>query len=152
MGALGNLLGGTTSDLLVRKHGLRFGRRVVATTGLAFGAFFLFATALTEHRILAAVFLCFGYFSMDCFLPVSWAMTADLARRSAGTISGAMNMAGQLGSFVSSVAFGYLVEATGGNYSHALLPLAAMTAVSALISAGHRSQQAADRPRARPRG
>ena len=93
-GAMGNILGGTLSDLLVRRRGLRFGRRIVGTTGLALGAIFLFATTLTQDRIWAAIFLCLGFFSMDAFLPVAWAMTSDMGRRSAGTIAGAMNMAG----------------------------------------------------------
>jgi ACS family glucarate transporter-like MFS transporter len=136
MGALGNLVGGALSDLLVRRRGLRFGRRVVGTAGLAFGSVFLFATSLAPDRTWTAIFLCLGFFSIDCFLPVSWAMTADLGRRSAGAISGAMNMAGQLGAFLSSVTFGYLVQATGGDYNRALLPLAALTAVAAAIAAG----------------
>jgi MFS family permease len=131
LGAIGCMLGGTLSDLLVRKHGLRFGRRVVGTTGLALGAALLFGAAFVESKTAAAVCLAFGYFAMDCQMPVSWALPLDLGRRSAGSIAGAMNMAGQLGSFVSSVAFGYLVEAFGGNYSRALLPLAAMTALGA---------------------
>jgi MFS transporter, ACS family, glucarate transporter len=133
LGAVGMLTGGTLSDLLARRHGLRFGRRVVGTTGLAVGALMLFGAALTGDKISAAIFLCLGYFAMDCSMPASWAMSIDLGRGSAGSISGAMNMAGQLGSFLSSLAFGYLVEALGGDYSKALLPLASMGIVSAFI-------------------
>jgi MFS family permease len=132
-GALGNLVGGALSDRLVRTHGLRFGRRVVGTTGLAVGSLCLVGTGLVEDRVVAAVLLCLGYFSMDCFLPVSWAMTLDLGGRSAGSIAGAMNMAGQLGSFISSSSFGYVVIALGGNYNLAMLPLAGMTMVSAIV-------------------
>jgi ACS family glucarate transporter-like MFS transporter len=133
MGALGNITGGLLSDRLVRRRGLLLGRRLVGTVGLALGAVFLFAAAFTENDIAAAVFLCLGSFSMDCFLPVAWAMTLDLGRRSAGSISGAMNMAGQLGSFTSATLFGVLVEVFDGRYSLALVPLAAMTAVSAVV-------------------
>ncbi len=133
LGALGNLTGGLVSDLLVRRRGLVLGRRLVGTFGLSLGALFLFGAVFTDSKVLAAVFLCLGAFSMDCFLPVAWAMTLDMGRRSAGSISGAMNMAGQLGSFTSSLAFGYLVEALSGNYVLALLPLAGMTAVSAVV-------------------
>jgi heme O synthase-like polyprenyltransferase len=45
-----------------------------------------------------------------------------------GAVSGAMNTAGQLGSFVSAVAFGYLVEGLG-SYDLALMPLAGMLLV-----------------------
>jgi MFS family permease len=133
LGACGCMLGGTLSDYLVRKRGLRFGRRVVGTTGLALGAMFLFAAAFTDSKIGSAVFLSLGYFSMDCQMPVSWALPLDLGGKSAGSIAGAMNMAGQLGSFLSSVAFGYLVEHFHGDYSKALVPLACMTVLSAIV-------------------
>jgi ACS family glucarate transporter-like MFS transporter len=133
LGAAGTLLGGTVSDLLVRRRGLVFGRRVVGTTGLACGSALLFGAALTGSKVAAALFLALAYFSMDCFMPVAWATTIDLGRRCAGSISGAMNMAGQLGSFLSTLAYGYLVTAFHGDYNHTLLPLAAMTAVAALV-------------------
>jgi ACS family glucarate transporter-like MFS transporter len=135
-GAIGNLSGGILSDVLVRRRGLRFGRRAVGSTGLALGAAFLLAAALVPDRRAAALCLCFGFLAMDSFLPVAWAMSADLGGRSAGTIAGAMNMAGQLGSFISSVAFGYLVKLSGGNYDRAMLPLAVMTGVAAVLSVG----------------
>jgi MFS family permease len=130
-GAVGNLTGGQLSDWLVRKKGLKFGRRAVGATGLALGALFLFGTTLTGNKVVAAVLLSFGYFAMDCFLPVSWAVALDVGKKGAGSISGAMNMAGQLGSFLSTLAVGYLVEPLG--YRYALVPLALMTAVSAAI-------------------
>ena len=43
-----------------------------------------------------------------------------------------MNMAGQIGSFGSSVAFGYMVDAFG-NYNTPLLFMAGMLLISALI-------------------
>jgi MFS-type transporter involved in bile tolerance (Atg22 family) len=43
-----------------------------------------------------------------------------------------MNMAGQAGSFISAVAFGYMVNYFG-NYNQPLLLFAAMLAVSAAI-------------------
>lgn len=134
LGACANFVGGTLSDKLVRKRGLKFGRRLIGVVGLALGAFFLTCTALTPkgHSELAAVFLAVGYMSMDFFLPVSWAVAMDIGRANAGGISGAMNMAGQLGSFMSSVLFGYIVEATG-SYDQPLFLLAGMTVVSAIL-------------------
>ena len=45
-----------------------------------------------------------------------------------------MNTAGQFGSLISSVAFGYLVEWTG-SYDRALMPLAAALIVSGVLFA-----------------
>jgi MFS transporter, ACS family, glucarate transporter len=132
-GAIGNLTGGAVSDVLVRRIGLKVGRRAVAATGLAMSALCLFGTAVVDNRLLAVAFLTFGYFSMDCMLPVSWAVCVDVGKRHAGAMTGAMNTAGQFGSFLSSIAFGALVDAFGGRYDVPLILFSACLALSALI-------------------
>lgn len=132
-GALGNVVGGFASDVLVRRFGLRVGRRAVAATGLAAAAVCLFGTAVVESRGLAVVLLTLGLFSMDCMLPVSWSVCLDVGGRHAGAVTGAMNMAGQFGSFVSSIAFGALVDGFGGRYDVPLIVFAAMLGVSAIL-------------------
>ena len=132
-GAVGNLTGGALSDLLVRRVGLRIGRRTVAARGLAASALCLFGTAVVDDRLVAVGLLTLGYFSMDCMLPVSWAVCVDVGRRHAGAVTGAMNTAGQLGSFLSSVAFGALVDAFGGRYDVPLVLFSACLLASALI-------------------
>ncbi|WP_202901714.1 MFS transporter [Bryobacter aggregatus] len=106
----GNLLGGFLSDFLSKKFGLKIGRRTVGAAGLALSGLCMLATAYTPDRFMAVGFLALGYGFMDCMLPVSWAICLDVGKRYAGALSGSMNMAGQLGSFGSSVAFGYLVD------------------------------------------
>jgi nitrate/nitrite transporter NarK len=132
-GALGNLTGGSLSDYLVRRTGLKIGRRTVGCTGLALSALCIFGTAITGDRMMAVTFLTLGYFSMDCMLPVSWSICLDVGRRHAGAVTGAMNMAGQIGSFISSIVFGNLVDAFGGRYDIPLMLFAVMLAISALI-------------------
>ena len=58
----------------------------------------------------------------------------DAGGEHSGAISGAMNTAGQVGSLISSVAFGYWVE-WYGSYDRALMPLAAMLIVSGCLFA-----------------
>ena len=71
---------------------------------------------------------------MNGMLPVAWALSVDLGREHSGAVSGAMNTAGQIGSFLSSVAFGYMVESFG-SYDRAILPLAFMLVVSGSVFA-----------------
>ena len=132
-GAIGNLTGGALSDMLVRRIGLRAGRRTVAATGLAASALCVFGTAVVDNRLVAVALLTLGYFSMDCMLPVSWAVCVDVGRRHAGAVTGAMNTAGQLGSFLSSIAFGALVDKFGGRYDVPLLLFSVMLGISALL-------------------
>ncbi|MDZ4693883.1 MAG: MFS transporter [Deltaproteobacteria bacterium] len=128
IGAGANVVGGMLSDRLVKRRGLRFGRRMVGASGLMFGGLCMIGTATTSSPTLAATLLCLGILGMDMFLPVAWATSLDVSSGHGGSISGAMNMAGQLGSFISSVAFGYLVGSYG--YSMALLPLAIGTFIA----------------------
>jgi nitrate/nitrite transporter NarK len=65
-------------------------------------------------------------------LPVAWATCLDVGKSYAGAVTGAMNMAGQFGAFLSSVAFGYMVTHFG-NYNQPLIPLAIMLIVSAFL-------------------
>jgi nitrate/nitrite transporter NarK len=69
---------------------------------------------------------------MDCMLPVSWALCLDIGRKYAGAITGSMNMAGQIGSFITAVVFGKLVMYFG-NYNTPLLPMAGMLFISAFL-------------------
>jgi nitrate/nitrite transporter NarK len=88
--------------------------------------------AITPGKMEAVVFLSFGYFAMDSMLPVAWAVCLDVAKNYGGAMSGAMNMSGQLGSFISSVAFGYVVQASG-NYNKPLVVFSVMLMISAVL-------------------
>jgi len=54
----------------------------------------------------------------------------DIGRRHSGAVSGTMNMAGNLGSFLTALAFPYLLQWTGGPgaffYAGAVLNLSAV--------------------------
>ncbi len=133
-GICGNLFGGWLSDRLTARHGLKIGRRVVGAAGLAVSAVPMLAAGLTPSKWTALVCLTVGYGAMDCMLPVSWAVCLDIGRAFAGSVGGTMNMAGQLGSFLSSVAFGYAVTYFG-SYNAPLFPMAALLLVSAAFFA-----------------
>lgn len=132
IGAFANMAGGTASDFLVRKYGLKVGRRAIGAAGLGLSALFMYMTALTPSRNAAALFLALGYGCMDCMMPVGWAVCLDVGGKYAGAVSGTMNMGGQLGSFLSSVAFGYMVQRFN-SYDTPLIPMATMLVVSALL-------------------
>lgn len=131
-GMLGNLVGGASSDFLSRRIGLLWGRRIVGSAGLMLSGIFMLGTALLPGKMTAAILLTLGYFSMDCMLPVAWAVCIDVGKKYSGALSGSMNMAGQLGSFLSALAFGKIVEMTG-NYNTPLIPFSMSLMVSALL-------------------
>jgi MFS family permease len=134
LGACANLLGGIASDALVKKFGLKWGRRTVAIAGLASAAGFTVLTILTpyDQKLLALLFLGLSYAGSDFMLPTAWAVCLDVGKKYAGAVTGAMNTAGQIGSFVSSVLFGYFVGRTG-SYDFPLIPMTVMLTISALL-------------------
>ncbi|MBK9168872.1 MAG: MFS transporter [Bryobacterales bacterium] len=132
LGAISNLAGGWVSDRLVKRFGLKAGRRLVGMTGLGMAAVFTAATVATGNKYLALLFLSLGFAGSDFMLPVAWAVCLDIGRRHAGAVTGTMNTAGQIGSFLSSVIFGYIVKYTG-DYNTPLIPMTAMLVVSTLL-------------------
>lgn len=131
-GLAGIIAGGYFSDRLARTHSLRFARCSLGSTGLIASGVLLLGATMTPNPWMAVAFLTVGLGAMDLMLPVSWSICVDAGGDHAGAISGAMNMAGQVGSFISSVAFGYWVE-WSGSYDRALMPLAAMLIVSGFV-------------------
>jgi ACS family glucarate transporter-like MFS transporter len=54
-------------------------------------------------------------FGSDMTVSCSWAFAIDIGGGHSGAVSGVMNMAGNLGSFVTSLAFPYLALITGSS-------------------------------------
>ena len=95
-------LGGWVADWITRHHGKRAGRCGVAVFGISLAAVFLALATQVESARVASIVLAGGagaiYLSQSAF----WAVTADIAGKSAGTVSGLMNMGGQIGGAVTA--------------------------------------------------
>jgi ACS family glucarate transporter-like MFS transporter len=112
-GMIGNAGGGFVSDALAARLRLARGRRLAAFLGMGLGSVAYASAALTHDKtatvaLMAVVFASWGLFQANGF-----AVCIDIGRSHAGTVSAAMNTAGQLGGALSAVAFGYLVKSTG---------------------------------------
>ena len=53
----------------------------------------------------AIIFLTIAVFGADMTLSPSWSFCVDVGGRHAGSVSGTMNMAGNIGAFITSLAF-----------------------------------------------
>jgi ACS family glucarate transporter-like MFS transporter len=95
-------VGGWLSDRLTKRFGRRTGRCGVAVVSMAVAAVFIGLGMLARDARLATVVLAGGagalYISQSSF----WSVSADIAGRSAGFVSGVMNMGGQLGGAVTA--------------------------------------------------
>jgi len=95
-------LGGWISDRLTKRYGKRVGRCGIAAVSILFSAIFLALGTQAQDARLASIVLAGGagalYLSQSSF----WSVTADLAGRSAGSVSGVMNMANQIAGAVTA--------------------------------------------------
>ncbi|MEM0896755.1 MAG: MFS transporter [Verrucomicrobiota bacterium] len=113
-GAVGNLFSGYLVDLIFRNGKLTLSRRIPAILG-----FILAATGLLmsigQTEVIGAVFwLTIAIFGADMTLSPSWSFCIDIGGAHAGKVSGTMNMAGNLGSAMVAIFFGYLLKEEGG--------------------------------------
>lgn len=132
MSMIGNITGGFLTDKLSAKYGLKVGRKALGSSSLIVSALFMFLAAFIPGKMQVFVFLSLAFGIIDLMLPSAWALCIDLGKKYSGAVSGAMNTAGNLGGFVCSLIFGYVVSATG-NYNLPLYIIALMLVISAVI-------------------
>ncbi len=114
-GALGNWFSGWWVDFIYKKNRLAQSRKLPAITGFILAALGVVASVYMEDVTGAIVFISLAVFGADMTLSPSWASCVDIGREYSGTVSGTMNMAGNLGSFFTALAFPYLLDLTGSD-------------------------------------
>lgn len=112
-GMAGNWVGGTVVDRLYRAGRWQLSRRLPATVGFLLAASGMAASSAVDDASSVVICLAVAVFGSDLTLASSWSVCVDIGRSHAGAVSGTMNMAGNLGSFVTALAFPYLEQWTG---------------------------------------
>ncbi len=109
VGMLGCYLGGVLSDRYIRRTGNRkWGRRIFGMLGYGgAGVCYLIAigakvSAPENVWALAIPLMLMGFFN-DLIMAPAWAVCQDIGRDYAATVSGAMNMVGNLGGAVTGI-------------------------------------------------
>jgi ACS family glucarate transporter-like MFS transporter len=92
-----SLGGGAINDALTRSYGKRIGRCGVGFLALLLAAAFLVLGSRAASPSVAGIVLSGGAGALYLSQSSYWSVTADIARGSAGSASGFMNMGGQLG-------------------------------------------------------
>jgi len=105
-----DLTGGLTSDIAVRRLGLRLGRIIVGGGALTAAGLFTLAATRTDSPIVAAVLIALGGASSNFLLGAAWSTCIDIGRRRAGALSGAMNTSGQVGAIFSPILVAFVAE------------------------------------------
>lgn len=106
-------LGGWLADRIARNHGQRAGRCGLAVFGLMLAAAFLALATQVESARLASIVLAGGAGAVYLTQSAFWSVTADIAGKSAGTVSGLMNMGGQIGGATTALLTPWIAERFG---------------------------------------
>jgi len=112
-GAAGNWVAGWLIDKIYRRGRWALSRRVPAIIGFALATLGFGAFVFMDNPYAAIVLLTAAIFGADMTLPPSWSTCIDIGRKHSGAVSGTMNMAGNIGSVITSLAFPYLKAWTG---------------------------------------
>jgi ACS family glucarate transporter-like MFS transporter len=95
--AVCSTLGGWISDRLTRRYGKRVGRCGLGCFGIGLCAVFIALGTEVSSARLASVVLAGGVGALYLAQSSYWSVSADIGGKSAGSVSGIMNMGGQIG-------------------------------------------------------
>jgi ACS family glucarate transporter-like MFS transporter len=129
-GSASNFASGLLVDYLYRSGRRAWSRRLPAMLGFLLGAVGVFSVSLADSPLAAVTCFAVAVFGVEMSISPSWAYCMDIGGRNSATLSGAMNMSGNIGAVVSASAFPYLRQLTGSAGTYfclaALLNLAAI--------------------------
>lgn len=114
-GAVGNWLSGFLVDFIYKKGKIRLSRSLPAIAGFVLAASGMFMVTVSDSMVVSIVWMALAVFGADMTLSPSWSFCIDIGKEHSGTVSGIMNMAGNLGAFITVIAYPYLFKWTGSN-------------------------------------
>jgi len=94
-------------------------RRLVGYIGFSGAAAMLILSTTIHNPVLAMIAMGLASFSNDLVMPGSWGAAMDIGGRYAGTLSGSMNMMGNIGGALSPMVVGYILTWTHNNWNMA---------------------------------
>jgi MFS transporter, ACS family, glucarate transporter len=116
-GGLGNPAGSALTSVFSRRVGLAQARRLTAYLGFAGAAGFLVFSTHVGDPLVAMISIGLASFCNDLVMPGTWAAAMDVGGKYAGTLSGAMNMWGNVGGLLCPLAIGYLLKWTNNDWN-----------------------------------
>ena len=130
--ACANLAGGAVSDAMVRRLGVKWGRRSLGIVGLGSACLFTIAAMMTRQQLPTVILLSLVYGAITFQQSGVFGVCLDIGRKHAGSVVGLMNTSAQVGGLLSSVAYGYIVDRFH-SYDAPFGPMAALLGLGALL-------------------
>lgn len=112
-GAVGNWISGGMVDAIFKRGRWNASRITPASIGFALAVVGLIGSIFMTTPFGAVLMISIAIFGADMTLPPSWALCVDIGQENAGMVSGTMNMAGNVGSFFTALAFPYITAWMG---------------------------------------
>lgn len=117
MGGIGNPVSAFLGTRLARIVGVSRSRQIMAYIGFTGAAGFLVLSTRLNDPFMATLAIGLASFSNDLVMPGAWASCMDVGGTHAGSLSGAMNMAGNIGGAISPLAIGYILHWTSNDWN-----------------------------------
>jgi MFS transporter, ACS family, glucarate transporter len=118
LGGLGNPASVLFARMLVRKNGdIVRTRRIMAYIGFTGASGFLLLSTTVREPVLAVLLIGMASFANDLVMPGAWAAAMDVGGAHAGSLSGAMNMWGNIGGAISPLAIGFILKWSHNNWN-----------------------------------
>ena len=132
LGGIGCMVSAQIIPRLAARIGIILARRIVAVVGFVGASASIFAFVQVEDPVRAMFLLGLAGFFNDFVMPAAWAGCMDIGGRFSGTVSGTMNMIGNIGGALSPLAIGYILTWTSNNWSLTFYVSAAIYLVGGL--------------------
>ena len=121
LGGVGCLCSSYLVAMVARWTGdLSLARKWVCAISLSAAAGFLLAAAFLSDPLFAMMAMGMSSFTNDLTVPAAWSTCMDIGGRFAGTMSGSMNMMGNLAGGLAPLTVGLILDATNKNWNAAL--------------------------------
>lgn len=132
-GGMGSFVCGLLSGPLARAIGsVSKARKLLATVGFFGAAMLLVVCINTRDPLYAMIAMGLASFFNDLVMPGAWGACMDVGGRYAGTLSGSMNMMGNMAGFVAPSLGGYILRETGNNWNVLLYVMAGVYLIGTL--------------------
>ena len=126
------LVGGYISDIIVKKKGLKFGRRAIAMSALGLNSVLFLTEATTQNDTLLVACFLMGFGCVLTFGVAAFGVCIDVGGNHAGAVSGLMNCIGQIGAFFLAIVFGKIVDSTG-SFNAPLFVISGLLLIGSLL-------------------
>jgi nitrate/nitrite transporter NarK len=133
-GGLGNPACVLLTRVVTRRTGsVAKARRLVSCLGFAGASAFVLVSTTLRDPLFAMLAIGVASFSNDLVMPGAWTAAMDVGGKYAGTVSGAMNMVGNIGGAMAPLAIGYMLAWSHGNWNLTFYISAAVYAMGILF-------------------